>query len=200
MCWKPWSRARKGVVGAIALPIFLATGSQFLGVVWPSAPIPAAMTLIEQWLEPLRSTNHYGLFAVMTVNRPEIIVEGSDDGITWKPYRFRWKPQELDDRPRFTTPHLPRLDWQMWFAALSGECRTQPWFLRFEQCLLAGSPQVLALLEFNPFSDRPPRQIRASLFQYDFTRRGSSEWWVRKNAGLFCPPVTRQAFERPGGD
>ena len=62
----------------------------------------------------------------MTTERPEIIVEGSDDGVSWKPYRFRWKPCELDRRPRFTTPHMPRLDWQMWFAALAGDCRSSP--------------------------------------------------------------------------
>ena len=76
--------------------------------------------MLSQWVEPFRSTNSYGLFAVMTTSRPEIIVEGSDDGASWRPYRFRWKPCELDRRPRFTTPHLPRLDWQMWFAALAG--------------------------------------------------------------------------------
>ena len=71
--------------------------------------------------------------------------------MSWKPYQFRWKPGELDRRPRFTTPHMPRLDWQLWFAALAGDCRTQPWFIRFEQKLLEGSPEVLALLGENPF-------------------------------------------------
>ena len=74
--------------------------------------------MLQNALAPLRIANPYGLFAVMTTRRPEIIVEGSDDGVTWRPYRFRWKPGELDRRPRFAPFHMPRLDWQMWFAAL----------------------------------------------------------------------------------
>ena len=125
----------------------------------------------------------------MTTERPEITVEGSDDGETWKPYRFRWKPGELDRRPRFATPHMPRLDWQMWFAALGGDCRRAPWFLRFEQRLLEGSPEVLALLREDPFPDRPPRYVRARLSLYTFTRWGSRDWWASEDVGLYCPPM-----------
>jgi hypothetical protein len=156
------------------------------------------MEAIEHWLAPFRSTNHYGLFAVMTMSRPEIIVEGSDDGTTWKPYRFRWKPDDLDRRPRFTTPHLPRLDWQMWFAALGGDCRSEVWFLRFEQRLLEGSPEVLSLLRENPFPDRPPKYLRALLFRYEFTGRGSSNWWARQESGLYCPPMARSSIDDGG--
>ena len=117
--------------------------------------------------------NAYGLFAVMTTERPEIVVEGSEDGETWTPYAFRWKPGDVDRRPRFTTPHLPRLDWQMWFAALSGDCRSQRWFLAFERRLLEGSPDVLRLLKGNPFPTHPPRYLRARLRQYDFTAAGA---------------------------
>src|SRR5207247_1182218 len=68
---------------------------------------------------PLRSINGYGLFRVMTTERPEIVIEGSRDGVSWKEYEFRWKPGALTRRPRFSQPHMPRLDWQMWFAALN---------------------------------------------------------------------------------
>src|SRR5262249_21139061 len=77
-----------------------------------------------------RSVNSYGLFAVMTTTRPEIIVEGSDEGETWKPYEFVWKPGDPSRRPRFTGLHMPRLDWQMWFAAL-GSRRENTWFVSF---------------------------------------------------------------------
>ena len=107
---------------------------------------PAPLEVVRRWVAPLHSMNAYGLFAVMTTERPEIIVEGSEDGETWKPYTFRWKPGDLARRPRFTTPHMPRLDWQMWFAALAGDCRSQGWFLAFERRLLEGSPEVLGLL------------------------------------------------------
>jgi hypothetical protein len=117
------------------------------------------------------------------------VVEGTGDGETWSPYRFRWKAGDPAVAPRFCTPHLPRLDWQMWFAALSPDCRRQPWFLAFERRLLEGSPEVLALLREDPFSGRPPRAIRARRFAYRFTRPGGRDWWRREELVPFCPPM-----------
>jgi hypothetical protein len=138
---------------------------------------------------PFRSMNSYGLFAVMTTERPEILVEGSDDGVVWKPYRFRWKPGEPESKPQFATPHMPRLDWQMWFAALAPSCRSQQWFMRFELRLLEGSPNVLRLLREDPFPARPPRYIRATSELYRFTRRGQPGWWTSEPIGSYCPPI-----------
>src|SRR5258705_2867534 len=73
---------------------------------------------LSEFLAQFRLVNPYGLFAVMTTERPEIILEGSADGHTWVPYEFRYKPGRLDRRPAFVAPHQPRLDWQLWFAAL----------------------------------------------------------------------------------
>jgi hypothetical protein len=192
---KPIARIVVGVFGGI---LVAATSEQMLQTVdpvWPSWALPLRIFIqtpgqvAGEWLEPLRSANSYGLFRVMTRERPEITVEGSEDGATWKPYRFRWKPGELDRAPRFTTPHMPRLDWQMWFAALAGDCRATPWFLRFEERLLSGSPEVLALLRENPFPERPPRYLRARLAQYTFTSWSSKEWWAREEEGLYCPQI-----------
>src|SRR5262249_46220717 len=133
---RSWSVPRRAAVGILGGILILVTAAGTLEVASPLLEavlpvpviIPAPIEVLGQWIAPLQSTNVYGLFAVMTTRRPEIIVEGSDDGETWKPYRFRWKPCELDRRPGFTTPHMPRLDWQMWFAALSRDCRSVPWF------------------------------------------------------------------------
>jgi hypothetical protein len=179
-------RIAVGIMGGILVAV---TGAQTVETVLPWVIVPTPIQMAAQAIEPLRSANPYGLFRVMTTQRPEITVEGSDDGETWKPYRFRWKPCELDRTPRFTTPHLPRLDWQMWFAALAGDCRSAPWFLRFEQRLLEGAPAVLGLLRENPFPDRPPRYIRARLALYTFTAWGSKDWWAREELGLFCGPL-----------
>ena len=65
-----------------------------------------------------RSMNSYGLFRVMTDTRPEIIISYSDDGKSWEPYRFRYKPVKTNNRPQFFPPHMPRLDWQLWFEGL----------------------------------------------------------------------------------
>lgn len=145
------------------------------------------------WLQPFRSFNGYGLFAVITKTRPEIIVEGSNDGEVWKPYEFKYKPGDLKARPQFVAPFQPRLDWQMWFAAL-GSPRQNPWFFNFEIRLLQNAPQVLALLKNNPFPMAPPKYVRAQLYEYHFTdtatRRATGNWWRREYLGVYLPPVS----------
>ncbi len=137
---------------------------------------------------PFRTVNSYGLFAVMTTTRPEIVVEGSADGREWKAYGFRWKPGPLDRRPGVVQPHVPRLDWQMWFAAL-GSYRSprNAWFLDFLQRLLEGSPAVLGLLEENPFPDAPPKYVRATVYDYEFAPAGEGLWWERDRLHAYCP-------------
>ncbi len=146
-----------------------------------------------------QSINSYGLFRHMTTERPEIIVEGSDDGRTWLAYEFKWKPGDVNRPPTQVAPHQPRLDWQMWFAAL-GDYRSSrnAWFIRFQRRLLEGSPEVLRLLETNPFPDAPPRYIRAVLYDYRFTdwetRREQGTWWTRKRLRLYTPVLSLRSF------
>jgi hypothetical protein len=147
--------------------------------------------------EQFRSVNGYGLFASMTKQRDEIILEGSDDGVTWKPYEFKWKPGDVTRRPQFCTPHMPRLDWQMWFAAL-GEIRGEPWLVNTMVRLLEGEPTVIHLFEKNPFADKPPRAIRAVEYSYHFTtfaeRRATGAWWKRDaEPRIYCPPLQLRA-------
>jgi len=154
-------------------------------------PDPAGDALAA--IAPWRTVNGYGLFAVMTTERPEILVEGTLDGTTWRAYEFRWKPGSLDRAPAFVAPHQPRLDWEMWFAALRG-CRRSPWFPRFALRLLEGSERVLGLLASNPFPDAPPRAVRSSVHRYRFAaadlRRRSGRWWTREEPGApFCPTL-----------
>ena len=157
-------------------------------IFWPE-PLLALYSLFE----PFRSVNSYGLFAVMTTLRPEIIVEGSNDGTTWLPYEFKFKPGDLKRKPAFVAPHQPRLDWQMWFAAL-GDYRENRWFLNFCVRLLQGSPDVLRLLSKNPFPDKPPRYVRAVLYDYHFndlaSRRKVGAWWRREKESLYCPVLS----------
>lgn len=145
--------------------------------------------------QPLRSFSSYGLFAHMTTSRPEIIVEGSNDEINWLSYEFKYKPGDIKRAPPIVAPHQPRLDWQMWFAAL-GPSRESPWFDSFVKSLLDGSPEVLALMDKNPFPDKPPKQIRATLYDYHFSDFGSlfskGEWWKRERTGEFYPPTRRE--------
>ncbi len=152
---------------------------------------PAAK--VNEWLAPFRTVNPYGLFAVMTTARREIIVQGSNDGTNWLTYEFKYKPGDVHRRPPWVAPFQPRLDWQMWFAAL-GDWRQNPWFVAFCEQLLRGSPPVLALLKNNPFPDRPPRFIRAEFYDYRFTnfaaRRATGAWWQRQFLGEYLPPMS----------
>ena len=122
-------------------------------------------------LAPFHSVNAYGLFAVMTTTRPELIVEGSNDGRTWNAYEFKYKPGELRRAPPWVAPHQPRLDWQMWFAALD-RFDESSWLERFCRRLLEGSPAVLELLAVNPFPDTPPRFVRVVRSQYNVASTG----------------------------
>src|SRR5262249_15475564 len=124
--------------------------------------LPRPLAIVENFSAPLMLVNPYGLFAVMTTTRPEIVIEGSNDGVAWQAYEFRYKPGNLYRAPMQVAPHQPRLDWQMWFAALD-DYRASPWFLGLVRQLFRGSPNVLALFETNPFPDHPPRYIRAQL-------------------------------------
>src|SRR5213596_2172050 len=160
---------------------------------FPYESLPRLIARPLVWVEPFRSVNSYGLFRVMTTERPEIVVEGSDDSQTWLAYDFRYKPGDPSRRPAFVEPHQPRLDWQMWFAALSRYDYT-PWFQAFLARLLEGSPRVVALMGRNPFPDHPPKYARAQLYEYRFTtwreRRETGAWWSRTVVGAYSPVVT----------
>ena len=144
-------------------------------------------------VEAFRLVNGYGLFRVMTKDRKEIIIEGSADGLNWKSYEFKWKPGDVMRTPGWCQPHQPRLDWQMWFAAL-GSYRQNPWFVQTVVSLLNGKPNVVALFDKNPFPDAPPRFVRATLYRYRFTNteehRQTGAWWKRQELGEYLPTIS----------
>jgi lipase maturation factor 1 len=151
-------------------------------------PPDAALT-IDGWFEPFHLTSPYGLFAVMTTARDEIVIQGSNDGVEWRDYEFRYKPGDVMRRPPWNIPHQPRLDWQMWFAALDDPQRL-PWFSRFLARLLENEPSVTALLETNPFPDKPPTYVRAQFYDYTYasaSEHAAGRWWDRRLLGLYFP-------------
>jgi hypothetical protein len=151
------------------------------------------------WHAGLRSFNSYGLFRTMTLSRPEIILEGSADGTNWREYEFPHKAGDIHRRPSLVAPHQPRLDWQMWFAALSPGHYSYL-LERLMRRTLEGEPAVLALLEKNPFSAQPPRFVRLSFYDYHFTRseERSAAWWKRDFKGS-TQPVSLENFKRKDG-
>ena len=151
----------------------------------------AVAEAVDRLIEPLHIVSSYGLFAVMTTERDEIVIEGSYDGVLWREYEFRYKPGDVVRRPRWNIPHQPRLDWQMWFAALENP-RQLTWFWHFLRRLLENEPAVTALLEKNPFPDRPPVYVRAQFYEYTYAsgeEKAKGLWWDRRLLGLYFPAV-----------
>ena len=186
----PPSWLRRAGSGALSLPL-IALGAADLMQRLHRAP-PRPLRWLESRARNLRLVSTYGLFAVMTTERPELSLEGSDDGRTWREYVLRYKPGPTGRGQRFVAPHQPRLDWQLWFAAL--QSYPPPWFFRFAQRVLEGSPEVLRLFAQNPFPDRPPRYLRALRYDYRMTdlrtRRRTGERWRRELSGIFLPAIT----------
>lgn len=148
----------------------------------------------QQW----RLVDGYGLFRRMTgvEGRPEVIIEGSNslEG-PWQEYEFLYKPGNVNSTLPFVAPYQPRLDWQMWFAAL-GTYHQNPWLMSLTYRLLSGQPEVLQLLDAsrNPFPSKPPRYLKASLYHYRYTsweQRWGSSWWTREKVGEYFPIFTR---------
>ena len=160
----------------------------------------ATLVAIYGRLQSFRIVNGYGLFRVMTKDRDEIVIEGSANGIDWLPYEFKWKPGDVMRAPGWCAPHQPRLDWQMWFAAL-GSYRENPWFGRLIVRLLEGSRDVSRLLATNPFPLEPPRYVRASFYRYRFTtlreHRESGAWWKREELREYLPTVSLDQLRSP---
>ena len=161
--------------------------------------LPRIASELVQAVQPFGIVNTYGLFAVMTTTRPEITIQGSNDGANWSDYVFKYKPGPLDRRPSWVAPYQPRLDWQMWFAAL-GSYRENPWFVNFMVRLLEGSPDVLMLVERDPFPNAPPRYVRAVISSYRFTnwsdRRVTGNWWKAGPAGVYLRAISLDDVRR----
>jgi hypothetical protein len=181
------------VYGTIAVGLVALSSAHMLGRFFSYRQLPAQTREAIEWTNPYHLASGYGLFAVMTKGRREIVIEGSNDGKTWEPYEFRWKPGEVTRRPRLAAPHQPRLDWQMWFAAL-GDYRQNPWLINCMQRILEGSEPVLALFATNPFPDGPPRHVRAMIWDYRFTRDdlATDAWWEREHPKSYTPVLSRK--------
>jgi predicted DCC family thiol-disulfide oxidoreductase YuxK len=182
---------RSAACGTLAVAVIFVSGLQLAGMFWGFRWAPAEKVI--HAVSPFETVNTYGLFAVMTDSRLEIVIEGSNDGVTWLAYEFKYKPGDLQRRPIWVQPHQPRLDWQMWFAAL-GSYESDPWIIHFMERLLEGSPEVLRLLKHNPFPKAPPRYARALAYEYGFTttaeRKGNGQWWRRELKSIYVPVVS----------
>jgi hypothetical protein len=184
-----------GVTTAVAAVVLMwiayATTAPLVGMFWQSAPLPSGPIAA---LDPFRIANTYGLFAVMTPERYEIEFQGSQDGVNWTAYPFRYKPQDVTKAPGIYAPYQPRFDWNLWFASL-GTWQQNTWVLRTQELLLENDKDVIGLFAGNPFAQAPPKYVRAMLWQYWFSTREQKRtqglWWTRTLMGAYSPTVER---------
>eukprot|EP00927_Polykrikos_kofoidii_P006841 TRINITY_DN12776_c0_g1_i1.p1 TRINITY_DN12776_c0_g1~~TRINITY_DN12776_c0_g1_i1.p1 ORF type:complete len:912 (+),score=84.73 TRINITY_DN12776_c0_g1_i1:228-2963(+) len=221
------------LIAVMCLLPFKSLGGGGAHVPFRSAALPFS-DVLKHW----RVTNSYGLFRRMTgvgtapsnvkgwgdlppsvVDVPALVVEGTDDGKTWREIPFRYTPGRPTKRPRYTAPHQPRLDWQMWFAALDSSYQGNPWFVHLIYKLLEGGGPAVDLLDVDayPWKERdPPTAIRATLYSYDFTRLDTpwarsipgttllpyeqvqegvaKQWWTRRKKKSYLPPSSLQSL------
>jgi hypothetical protein len=163
---------------------------------WPVANLLSRRQRMNTSFNRWHLVNAYGAFGSITKTRYEIVLEGTRDarpapGTTWHEYEFKGKPGDPGRRPRQFAPYHLRLDWLMWFAALS-PAYADPWFPTLVQRLLEGDRRVTRLLLRDPFTDGAPLVVRAVLYRYRFTTRSeraeSGHWWARDRVGEFLPP------------
>jgi hypothetical protein len=190
----PREDTRKFIIRRKAENVILGVALYATVVAFLGAGLPSLLTLPARLLDPFRIANAYGLFAVMTPARYEIEFQGSNDGRTWTPYPFRYKPQDVRERPGIYAPYQPRFDWNLWFSSLDSP-QQSPWIARAQQRLLEGSQPVLSLFRNDPFKGHPPRMVRTVLSQYRFTdpatKRSTGAWWRRQELGPFTPALAR---------
>ena len=191
---------RRIVVAALAATLLPLSGLMIYREMQTTRPaagqareLPGWCNQLASWIRPYRSMNGYGLFRVMTTERRELVLEASHDGQQWEEYSFRWKPGAVDQRPGLVAPHMPRLDWQMWFAAL--QRRGFPaWMRPFIQHLLEGTPEVKSLLAGPFWGDTPPRSIRLVRYDYRFARPDDGDnagaWWIRSQRTQLTPAIS----------
>jgi len=181
------SRISSIVLGVVAVIILVTSTGTFVMRTLP-VNYPAVV------VRPFAAVYNYGIghifhvYPVMQVERQELEIQGSNDGINWRSYGFRYKPGPVNKRPPVNIPHQPRLDWMMWF--LPPQARGDDlWLNMLLRRLHEGSPQVLQLFEYNPFPDKPPRFLRVVAYNYRFTtpeeKAATGNWWQRSYLGVF---------------
>jgi hypothetical protein len=181
------SRGRRVAVGVYSCVVMLLS-------IEPALNLLSAQQQMNSSFEPLHLVNTYGAFGSIGRERDEVILEGTDDPDPrtgrYRAYELKCKPGDVGRAPCLITPYHYRLDWQMWFAALSSFDR-QPWLAHLIYKLLHNDPGALGLIDNRPFPDAPPRFIRAERYRYRFSKLGADSYWERERIGSYAPAFSR---------
>lgn len=189
----PWSRravqATAGVLFAVSL---LGLPPRYAGV-----DLPAPLNTVRAAAARARVVSHYGLFARMTTERPIPALEVRWGDGEWTELTWAWQTSDVHAGPAQVAPHMPRLDWMLWFAGLS-DCRDHQWARNLLRRVVAGSAPVGDLIGDLRLAGTPPDQARFTLYRWTFTASGSPEaaagqWWTRTAVSQYCATVTREA-------
>lgn len=162
---------------AISAVFIVLSSIPFVGTLFGWNALPDDVRSAYGTLTLTRAFNPYGLFATMTRERSEFLFEGTEDGVTWHRYELPARPEFEDSEPPQVAPHLPRLDWSLWFASL-GAGWYRPIVPRTAERLRAGEPSVLTLFETDPFDGRRPQRIRIVRRRFRFARAEEGRIWV----------------------
>jgi Lipase maturation factor len=195
----PPSRIHQALAAAVAILIAVLSIQPVRNMLSPNQAMNASYN-------PFHLAGTYGAFGSVTEKRYEVVVEGTSDTIVtpstqWKEYEFKGKPNDVARMPPQIAPYHLRLDWLMWFAAMSSY-EDQPWFVNFMAKLLENDKPVVSLLKSNPFPSAPPRYVRAELYEYRFvspeTHRRTGQWWTRTLMGPWFPGISldNPSFQR----
>jgi hypothetical protein len=164
----------------------------------PVLNMASSRQIMNTSFQSLALVNTYGAFGTVGRERLTVVLEGTDadepdESAEWKEYLYLAQPVATGVRPRQIAPYQPRLDWQMWFAAMSSPSR-YPWTLNLVWKLLHGDPGTLSLFGDNPFPAQPPRFVRATLYRYAFAPPGNPQgaWWTRERLGEWLPPLSTE--------
>jgi Lipase maturation factor len=166
-----------------------------LALSWrPARNLFSRRQLMNASFEPLHLVNTYGAFGAVTRERLEVVIKGTDAELPdasaeWREYEFKGKPGDVNRRPCIISPYHWKLDWQMWFAAMSAP-EFHPWIFALVQKLLEDEKRIIRLLPGNPFPNAPPKFIRADWYRYRFTKPGERGWWTRTFVAEYLPPMT----------
>ncbi|WP_062984440.1 lipase maturation factor family protein [Nocardia anaemiae] len=164
---------------------------------WPARNLVSRQQRMNASFNPLHLVNTYGAFGSIGRTREEVVFEGTDeaeitDRTVWREYEFKGKPGDPRRWPRQWAPYHLRLDWLMWFAAISPSY-ARGWLLGFVERLLRNDPATLRLLRRCPFPDAPPRYVRARIYLYRFATRAELRHehilWHRTLLGEYLPPM-----------
>jgi hypothetical protein len=184
--------------------MYVVTAGAALLSVGPTLNMLSSRQLMNYSYNPLHLVNTYGAFGSITRERNEIVIEGTTDDVVtatthWQEYEFKGKPGDPAKLPRQWAPYHLRLDWLMWFAAMS-PAPSDPWLAPLLRNLLEGDPATTGLLSRDPFANSRPRYLRALYYRYRFTtpdeRAKSGLWWHRDLLGVYIPPLDLTRLSR----